>query len=516
MKRISLCLFAALLVLCSLCAHSQSFAPFGGLGNAQFFDNNGKPLTAGMLYSFAAGTSTQQATYTDSTGSVLNPNPIPFGSGARVNIWLNAALFYKLVLCTQNDGAACAPADILFSVDNVPGGPGAGATSNFTGTFVSGSPLPATTGILRLASVDQICWRNAAGTANLCISKDANDVLSWSGGTMKFPEQTCSNTGSGFDYLCADSTTHHWKFAGNGGAQFILPGLTAVGTPLHMVQLASNGIDMQDSGELMTVLAAAPFNATPTFTATGQNQLFTMTLTGNVTSSTLIATTLVPPAYITFQIKQDGTGGRTFVWPSNVVGALTPASNANALTVETFVWDGANANYIAPPCTTQTKTSSYTLQSGDCVIQASVAGGSFSLLLPHLVSGQQWTISRSDSSTNTLTVAMDNGNHVNSGNSFTMSPFSTAICHSDGSQGWCNISIFTGGVLIQFGVDAGCTAGACSPEVFPIPYQTAVPLCFCTGINGSCNQQTSGAVKTSCAFNASASGGINWEAIGVP
>ena len=58
-----------------------------------------------MLYSYQAGTTTQQATYVDYTGTVLNPNPIPFGSGARVAIWLTSTASYKFVLCQQNDGA---------------------------------------------------------------------------------------------------------------------------------------------------------------------------------------------------------------------------------------------------------------------------------------------------------------------------------------------------------------------------------------------------------------------------
>ncbi len=212
-----------LVLLCATVCAAQTVFPFQGLGNAQFFDNNGTPLTAGVLYSFQAGTSTQQATYTDSTGLTLNPNPIPFGSGARVQIWLTSGAFYKFVLCSQNDGAFCAPADVLFSVDQVPGNP-AGSTSGntFIGTFISGSASPATTGILRLATSDQICWRNQANTANLCIFKDANDVLNWQGNAMAFAEGACSLSALNFDFLCASSANHRWIMSGNGGSQLQL------------------------------------------------------------------------------------------------------------------------------------------------------------------------------------------------------------------------------------------------------------------------------------------------------
>ena len=46
-----------------------NLSPVGGVG-WQFFDNSGAPLTGGKLYSYAAGTTTPQATYTTSAGSV--------------------------------------------------------------------------------------------------------------------------------------------------------------------------------------------------------------------------------------------------------------------------------------------------------------------------------------------------------------------------------------------------------------------------------------------------------------
>ena len=231
--RICTWIFALLLLFCACFANSQVY-PFMAVGNAQFFDNNGSPLTAGVLYSFQAGTSSQQATYTDYTGAFLNPNPIPFSSGARVSIWLSSTNKYKFVLCLQNDGPACAPADVLFSVDQVPACPGcsAGGTT-FTGTFISGTPNPATTGILELASADGICWRNQAGTANLCITKDATDILSWPN-PVKFPEISCSVLLLAFDYLCANAATHHLSVANNGQPYGSIPLITTAGVAGHL------------------------------------------------------------------------------------------------------------------------------------------------------------------------------------------------------------------------------------------------------------------------------------------
>ncbi len=64
----------------------------------QFFDNNGEPLNGGLLYTYAAGTSTPQLTYTDSTGGTPNANPIVLDAYGRCQYWLDPALSYKLVL----------------------------------------------------------------------------------------------------------------------------------------------------------------------------------------------------------------------------------------------------------------------------------------------------------------------------------------------------------------------------------------------------------------------------------
>jgi hypothetical protein len=216
----------ALVLLTCTCAFSQ-VSPFMGLGNLQAFDNNGLACTACTLYTYQAGTTTQQATFTDYTGLYANPNPITFGSGARGLIWLTSTASYKLVLCLQNDGPSCAPADVLFSVDHVPGCMGCSTGgSSFTGTFISGSPLPATTGIVELASTDSICWRNQANNANLCISKDASDILTWTGSTIKYPETSCTVTGANEDYLCPSAANHRLVQSGNGGAyeQLVMAG----------------------------------------------------------------------------------------------------------------------------------------------------------------------------------------------------------------------------------------------------------------------------------------------------
>tara|TARA_R110000868_G_scaffold74430_2_gene215280 strand:+ start:1418 stop:3490 length:2073 start_codon:yes stop_codon:yes gene_type:complete len=75
---------------------------FAGAG-WQFFDNNGIPLAGGLIYTYAAGTTTPQATYTTSAGSIANANPIVLDSAGRVpnEVWMTSGLTYKFVLKTS-------------------------------------------------------------------------------------------------------------------------------------------------------------------------------------------------------------------------------------------------------------------------------------------------------------------------------------------------------------------------------------------------------------------------------
>jgi hypothetical protein len=85
------------------------------------------------------------------------------------------------------------------------------------------------------------------------------------------------------------------------------------------------------------------FSATPAFPASTQIQLFKMTLTGNVSSSTLTLAGLTAPCLVIFAITQDATGGRTFAWPSNVLAGPVINPGANETTSQLFFWDGTNA-----------------------------------------------------------------------------------------------------------------------------------------------------------------------------
>lgn len=67
----------------------------------QFFDNAGEPLSGGLLYTYAPGTTTPKTTYTDENLSVPNANPIVLDSAGRCTIFLTDGEEYKFLLQTS-------------------------------------------------------------------------------------------------------------------------------------------------------------------------------------------------------------------------------------------------------------------------------------------------------------------------------------------------------------------------------------------------------------------------------
>jgi len=104
-------------------------SPVGGAA-AQFFTNSGVPLSGGKLYTYVAGTTTPQVTYTSLSGNTNHTNPIILDSAGRVpggEIWLNAPP-YKFLLKDSNDV-------LIATYDNISGiGAASDQVQNFTGT----------------------------------------------------------------------------------------------------------------------------------------------------------------------------------------------------------------------------------------------------------------------------------------------------------------------------------------------------------------------------------------------
>lgn len=152
-------------ILLLLCASAQAQTVTSLCGPiCQLFDNSGNLLSGGKLYSYQAGTTTLQPTYTDSTGLIQNANPIilnaagmPSNINGTVGIFLTTAA-YKF--CAQNSLGVqqwCQDGITLFNSNALLKNVDANCTS----------PGPAVAGFIRLCNGDIINWRNIANNADI-------------------------------------------------------------------------------------------------------------------------------------------------------------------------------------------------------------------------------------------------------------------------------------------------------------------------------------------------------------
>lgn len=94
-------------------------SPIGGAGQ-QFLDNSGDPLTGGLLYTYAAGTTTPETTFTTIGGVTQNSNPIVMDAAGRLEseVWLTGGVAYKMVLRTSA-GALLGTYDDIYGINDL-------------------------------------------------------------------------------------------------------------------------------------------------------------------------------------------------------------------------------------------------------------------------------------------------------------------------------------------------------------------------------------------------------------
>jgi len=94
-----------------------NLSPFANPG-AQFFDDNGDPLSGGKIFTYAAGTTTPKATFTDFTGATPHANPIILDAAGRPpsEVWLTYGDSYKFILKDSLD-------TLVGTFDNIDGIP---------------------------------------------------------------------------------------------------------------------------------------------------------------------------------------------------------------------------------------------------------------------------------------------------------------------------------------------------------------------------------------------------------
>ena len=126
---------------------------------------------------------------------------------------------------------------------------------------------------------------------------------------------------------------------GNNGAteamRILNNGNVGIGT-------AAPGSTLDVAGAIRSTLTAVTFSATPAFNSALGNS-FKLTLTGNVTSSTIVNGQAGEA--ITLLLCQDGTGTRTMTWPANLklaAGSFTLTTTAGKCDSVSALYDGSN------------------------------------------------------------------------------------------------------------------------------------------------------------------------------
>lgn len=102
---------------------------------AQWFDQNGRPLANGCLFTYQSGTTTPQTSFTDSTGGTPNPNPVILNGAGRppLDVWLTGTTAYRIKLVSAG-GVNCASGNTQWQEDGINPSPASLLASNNTWT----------------------------------------------------------------------------------------------------------------------------------------------------------------------------------------------------------------------------------------------------------------------------------------------------------------------------------------------------------------------------------------------
>ena len=278
-------------------------SPVAGAG-WQFFDSNGVPLAGGRLYTYAAGTTTPETSYTASDGLTANSNPIILNSAGRVSgtteVWLTITTAYKFVLKTDADVQ-------LWSADDISGIAGVG------------NPLPVSSGGTGRAT--------ATAYAVIC------------GGTTA--------TGS-FQSVASVGTTGQVLTSNGVGA---LPTMQT-GFATGMILLWSGSIGTIPTGWLLCDGTLSTPNLRDRFVV-GAGSTYAVNATGGsadavVVSHTHVATVTDPTHFHTYGAAQGITGGASSAAQGTNSAAYNTTAASTGITVSNAVpagsVSGTNAN----------------------------------------------------------------------------------------------------------------------------------------------------------------------------
>ena len=337
-------------------------SPLAGAG-WQFFDDNGATLTGGLLYTYAAGTTTPLTSYTDSTGATANTNPIVLDSAGRVagEVWLTTGSNYKFVLKTSAGVT-------IWTNDNIAGVPASSITSlrlnGATSGYVDLQTVP-------IAGANTITFPAATGTVLL----DPNTAFT---GTTTFQTISATQDINGRTFNASGSITIGSYLYGSGTGQFKIPAGT---TAQRAGSFTGIGSITGTTLALSSVASGAAYvGATITGTGVTAGTRITEFLTGTggagtytVSASQTVASTTITDQAIAGMIRYNSTlstfEGYSGSWGS--IGGGATGGGSDAVFVEND--QTVTANYTIPATKNAMSTGPIEIDSGVTVTISSGA-----------------------------------------------------------------------------------------------------------------------------------------------
>jgi len=330
------------------------------------FDDNGDPLSGGLLYTYEAGTLTPKATYTDAGGLTPNSNPVVLDVSGQANVWLGDG-GYKFVLKDSLGNTIFTTDNIGGSADTAFGGQVNLITTNTNITNVYQNSANIVTGTVTLSLLSAATAGEGfyftvknQGSNTVTIDPDASELIDgastksigagqsaliicsgtqWYSLFLATVSDTGNNTFTGNNTLSGTTTLTGNVLTPNDGTLTIASGVITVTGVYHLLDTeggaATDDLDTINIGvdgqylELRTVNSARDVNitnagniSTPTNTSItlgANNQTIYLKYDGSLSKWIVLATNSnIPP---TVQNLTTGTGA-TYTTPTGCKGLI--------------------------------------------------------------------------------------------------------------------------------------------------------------------------------------------------
>lgn len=188
----------------------------------QFVNANGAPLSGGKLFTYAAGSTSKQATFTDASGATPNTNPVILDTLGSCEVWLPSGAAFKYVLSPSTDTDP--PTNPIKTIDNITGTGNGGAVSSGQTITASGTTI---------SSSASVIYVNVTATGPA---------------TVLMPPSPALYETHRISPIKGDEATNSITISGNGNTFAISDGNTVTSRGTYEINLAGQTVVMEWNG----------------------------------------------------------------------------------------------------------------------------------------------------------------------------------------------------------------------------------------------------------------------------